>query len=66
MQWVLRRSGSVAKFLQSEYQHERIADAACELYASSCTLARLDQLLTGGNGNPTEMPSAMRRRDVTS
>jgi alkylation response protein AidB-like acyl-CoA dehydrogenase len=55
VQRVLRRSGSVAKFLQSEYQHERIADAACELYASSCTLARLDSLLAGGNGNLTEM-----------
>jgi acyl-CoA dehydrogenase family protein 9 len=50
----LRHSGSVEKFLPSEYLHERIADAACELYASSCTLARLDHLLTAGNGNPTE------------
>src|SRR5262249_6947744 len=46
VQWVLRQSGSVEKFLQSQYQHERLADAACELYASSCTLARLDHLLT--------------------
>jgi len=55
VQWVLRHCGTVEKFLPSEYLHERIADAACELYASSCTLARLDHLLTLGNGNPTEL-----------
>jgi hypothetical protein len=38
-----------------QYVQERIADAACELYASSCTLSRLDSLLTNGNGNPTEV-----------
>jgi hypothetical protein len=38
---------------------ERIADAACDLYASSCTLSRLDHLLTHANGNPTEL-----KRDV--
>ena len=37
-----------------------MADAACELYASSCTLSRLDSLLTMGNGNPAEVA-----RDVT-
>src|SRR5205085_5467704 len=35
--------------LERQYIQERIADAACELYASSCTLSRLDQLLTHGN-----------------
>jgi acyl-CoA dehydrogenase family protein 9 len=45
--------------LQKQYLQERIADAACELYASSCTLSRLDSLLTYGNGNPTEL-----QRDV--
>ena len=59
VQWLLRTSGSVERFVQSQYQHERIADAACELYASSCTLARLDHLLTLGNGNPDEV-----RRDA--
>jgi alkylation response protein AidB-like acyl-CoA dehydrogenase len=59
VQWVLRHTGSVERFLPSEYLHERVADAACELYASSCTLARLDQLLGGGNGD-----AAQRRRDV--
>ena len=34
-----------------QYVQERLADAACELYASSCTLSRLDHLLTVGNGN---------------
>jgi alkylation response protein AidB-like acyl-CoA dehydrogenase len=41
--------------LERQYQHERIADAACELYASACTLSRLDSLLTHGNGNPAEV-----------
>jgi alkylation response protein AidB-like acyl-CoA dehydrogenase len=31
-----------------QYVQERIADAGCELYASACTLARLDYLLAGG------------------
>jgi len=38
-----------------QYVQERLADAACELYASSCTLARLDHLLMAGNGNPEEV-----------
>ena len=48
-------------FLYRQYIHERIADAACELYASSCTLARLDSLLTVGNGHADEVA-----RDVTA
>ena len=44
-----------------QYVQERLADAACELYASSCTLSRLDHLLTIGNGNATEVA-----RDVTA
>jgi hypothetical protein len=40
--------------LERQYQLERIADAACDLYASSCTLARLDHVLTHGNHNPVE------------
>lgn len=31
--------------LKSQYMQERLSDAACDLYASSCSLARLDQLL---------------------
>jgi alkylation response protein AidB-like acyl-CoA dehydrogenase len=38
-----------------QYVQERLADAACELYASSCTLSRLDHLLSVGNGNPEEV-----------
>jgi alkylation response protein AidB-like acyl-CoA dehydrogenase len=45
--------------LDRQYVQERIADAACDLYASSCTLSRLDHLLTQGNGNPEEV-----RRDA--
>jgi alkylation response protein AidB-like acyl-CoA dehydrogenase len=41
--------------LDRQYIQERIADAACDLYASSCTLSRLDQLLTQSNGNPIEI-----------
>ncbi len=33
---------------RSQYLQERLADVACDLYASSCTLARLDSLM----GNP--------------
>src|SRR5262249_30704667 len=42
-----------------QYVQERLADAACELYASSCTLSRLDHLLTMSNGNGAEL-----QRDV--
>ncbi|HTU23310.1 MAG TPA: acyl-CoA dehydrogenase family protein [Gemmataceae bacterium] len=38
-----------------QYVQERLADAACELYASSCTLARLDSLLSVGNGHADEV-----------
>lgn len=31
--------------LRSQYLQERLSDAACDLYASSCTLARLDSLM---------------------
>ena len=34
---------------------ERIALAACDLYASSCTLSRLDLLLGHGNHHPAEV-----------
>ena len=38
--------------MRSQYLQERISDAACDLYAASCTLARLDHLLAHGNGSP--------------
>jgi acyl-CoA dehydrogenase family protein 9 len=53
VQGVLRRHREAV--LQMQYVQERIADAACELYASSCTLSRLDHLLTHSNGNPADM-----------
>jgi len=34
-----------AVVLRSQYMQERLADAACELYASSCTLSRMDNLM---------------------
>src|SRR5262249_32583043 len=40
--------------VERQYLQERVADAACDLYASSCTLSRLDDLLAHGNGNPDE------------
>ncbi|HXG09363.1 MAG TPA: acyl-CoA dehydrogenase family protein [Gemmataceae bacterium] len=46
--------------LERQYVQERIADAACELYFSSCALSRLDHILTSGSGKPEEM-----RRDLT-
>src|SRR5262249_11330628 len=33
-----------------QYLEERLADAACDLYACACTLSRLDYLLSG-NGD---------------
>lgn len=42
-------------FLFRQLLQERIADAACELYASSCALSRLDHLLQAGNGRPEEV-----------
>ena len=46
-------------FIERQYHHERISDAACEIYASSCVLSRLDHLLAHGNHNPAEV-----QRDV--
>ena len=45
--------------LERQYVQERIAEMACDLYASSCTLSRLDHLLSQGNHQPAEV-----RRDV--
>jgi hypothetical protein len=47
--------------LQRQYLQERLADAACDLYASSCALSRLDYLRTAGNGNAEELS-----REVTA
>jgi alkylation response protein AidB-like acyl-CoA dehydrogenase len=45
--------------LEKQFVQERIADAACDLYASSCTLSRLDHVLAQTNGNPDDV-----RRDA--
>jgi acyl-CoA dehydrogenase family member 9 len=41
----------IGEVMKRQYIHERVAEAACELYASSCTISRLDQLLTVANGS---------------
>ena len=38
--------------LRSQYMQERLSDVACDLYAASCTLARLDHLMGSSNGHP--------------
>jgi hypothetical protein len=43
------------ELLFRQYVQERIADAACELYASACVLSRLDHLLTVSNGHAGEV-----------
>jgi hypothetical protein len=45
--------------MKRQYLQERIADIACDLYAASCTLSRLDYMLMPTNGKPGE-----RDRDV--
>ncbi len=47
VQGLLRRYRE--EVLHRQYQQARIADAACDLYASACSLSRLDHLLTEGN-----------------
>lgn len=42
------------EILQMQYMQERIADAACDLYASACTLSKLDHLLQSGNGHTSQ------------
>jgi alkylation response protein AidB-like acyl-CoA dehydrogenase len=58
---LLRHRKDPEAFLFRELEQERLADAACELYASSCALSRLDHLLTMGNGDAAEVA-----RDVTA
>jgi acyl-CoA dehydrogenase family member 9 len=41
--------------LRSQYMQERISDAACDLYAASCTLSRLDIMLSQGGANPADI-----------
>lgn len=37
------------KVLRSQLMQERISDAACDLYASACTISRLDSILAGSS-----------------
>jgi acyl-CoA dehydrogenase family protein 9 len=53
----------IGEVMKRQYLHERIADAACDLYASSCTLSRLDHLLSSGNG---QRPSSETAADITA
>ncbi len=39
---------------KSQYMQERLADSACDLYASSCALARLDHLHVAPNGDASQ------------
>jgi acyl-CoA dehydrogenase family protein 9 len=59
--WVFLRAGTEERFVQSQYVHERLADIAIDLYASACTLSRLDHLLARGNGDARQA-----KADVTS
>jgi alkylation response protein AidB-like acyl-CoA dehydrogenase len=54
VQWALRHCGKIEVFLTAEYLHERLTDMACDLYAASCTLSRLDHLRTSPNGDETQ------------
>jgi len=51
-----------ATFAQAQLVHERIADAAIDLYVSACVLARLDHLLGAGgkSADPFADPAAGR------
>jgi alkylation response protein AidB-like acyl-CoA dehydrogenase len=44
--WVFKKAATEERFIQSQYQHERLADIAIDLYVGSCVLSRLDHLLT--------------------
>ena len=63
VQWVLRHCGSIETFLTSEYLHERVADAACDIYAASCSLSRLDGIYMHANNVPVDRnPDAIAGR----
>ncbi len=47
-------------FVQAQIIHERIADIAIDLYVSSCTLARLDTILTAPSNDKYADPTAGR------
>ncbi|HEV3203058.1 MAG TPA: acyl-CoA dehydrogenase, partial [Gemmataceae bacterium] len=41
--------------LERQYVQERVAEMACDLYACSCALSRLDHILSLGNHQPAEV-----------
>jgi alkylation response protein AidB-like acyl-CoA dehydrogenase len=43
------------EMMQRQYMDERLADAACDLYASACALSRLDHLVASGKYPPAEV-----------
>jgi hypothetical protein len=46
--------------LKSQLAQERIADATSDLYASACTLSRLDRLLVDHNSNAPEVEQQLQ------
>jgi alkylation response protein AidB-like acyl-CoA dehydrogenase len=48
----LSQAETILRFAAWQYPQERTADAACDLYASACTLSRLDSILSRGNHSP--------------
>jgi alkylation response protein AidB-like acyl-CoA dehydrogenase len=48
--------------LERQYIHERISDVACDLYASACTLSRLNHLMGQGNGSTEAQPDVAAGR----
>jgi hypothetical protein len=59
--WVFKKCGTEERFIQAQYLHERIADIAMDLYASSCALSRLDYIM--GN-SPTNGSETDRKADL--
>ena len=53
--WVFWKAGSEQGFIQSQYQHERLADIAIDLYTASCSLSRLDHLLAKSERSEAEI-----------
>ncbi|HYV34577.1 MAG TPA: acyl-CoA dehydrogenase family protein [Gemmataceae bacterium] len=53
----------IGEVMKRQYLHERIAEAACDLYASSCTISRLDHLLMATNG---KLPTRDVEADITA
>src|SRR5262249_32516679 len=57
VQGMLRRYREA--ILERQYVHERIADAACDLYAAACALSKLDMPMGKGTVTPVEKTQDM-------